>query len=50
MSPEFHLLPTLDKITVSFDKLNNTDLFVQLHPVFIVQGMLKGTQDLQVYL
>ena len=48
MRPEFHLLPTLDKVTVSFDKLNNTDLFSQLHEVSIVQGMIKSTQDKQV--
>ena len=48
MRPEFHLLPTLDKVTASFDKLYNTDLFSQLHAVSIVQRMIKGTQDKQV--
>ena len=27
--------PNLDKVTVSFDKLNNTDLFLQIHGVYI---------------
>ena len=26
--------PNLDKITLSFDKLNNTDLFLQIHGVY----------------
>ena len=28
--------PNLDKVTVSFDKLNNTDLFLQIHGDYIV--------------
>ena len=31
------LSPNLDKVNVSFDKLNNTDLFHQIHWVYIVQ-------------
>ena len=37
--------PELDKVTVNFDKLNNTDLFLQLHGVHIVHKWNKGTQD-----
>ena len=36
--------PNLDKVKVSFDELNNTDLFSQLHAVYIVHRMIKGTQ------
>ena len=33
--PEFHLLPNLDKVLISFDKLYNNDLFPSIHGVFI---------------
>ena len=35
--------PNFDKITVCFDKLNNTDLFLQIHGVSYT--FIKGTQD-----
>ena len=31
--------PNLDKVTVSFDKLNNADLFLQIHGVYIVHTL-----------
>ena len=34
-SSEFHFLPDLDKVAVSFDKLNNTGLFHSIHGVYI---------------
>ena len=39
------LSPDLDKVTVSFDKLNNTDLFLQVQYVYKVYTFIKGTQD-----
>ena len=35
--------PNLDKVTVSFDKLNNTDIFHQIHGVYIVHTFCRGT-------
>ena len=35
--------PNLDKVTVSFDELNNTDLFLQIHRVYVVHTLFKGT-------
>ena len=35
--------PNLDKVTRSFDKLNNTNLFHQIHGVYIVNTSIKGT-------
>ena len=32
--------PNLDKVTVSYDKLNNTDLFLQMHGVYIVHKLI----------
>ena len=37
--------PNLGKVTVSFDKLNNSYLFLQIHEVYIVHTFSKGTQD-----
>ena len=37
--------PNLDKVTVSFDKLNNSDLFLQIHGLYIAHTFIKGTQD-----
>ena len=34
--------PNLDKVTVSFDKLNNTDSFLHIHRVDIVHTFIKG--------
>ena len=34
--------PNLDKVTVSFDKLNNTDLFLQIHGDYIVHMLCKN--------
>ena len=38
--------PNLDKVTVRFDKVNNADLFLQIHGVYIVHTFCKGTQHL----
>ena len=46
MSLDFHLLPNLDKVTESFDKLNNTYLFLQIHGVNIVH---KYTNTIKVH-
>ena len=35
--------PYLDKVTVSFAYLNNTDLFLQIHELSIVHTFIKGT-------
>ena len=37
----FPSYPNFDRITVSFDKLNNTDLFHHIHWVYIVHELLK---------
>ena len=34
--------PNLDKSIVSFDKLNNTDLSLQIYGVYIVCTIIKG--------
>ena len=36
----------LNKVTVSFDKLNNTDLYLHLHGVYIVHAFIKGTHKI----
>ena len=41
MSLDFHLLPNLDKVTVSFDKLDNTDVFLQIHGVYLFSNSSK---------
>ena len=38
--------PNLEKVTVSFDKLNNTDLFHQIFGVYIVQTFCQGTHKI----
>ena len=35
----------LDKVTVSFDKLNNTNLFLQKQELYIVHTFIKDIQD-----
>ena len=37
--------PILDKITVSFDKLNNTDLFPSRHGVYMVNTSTYSTEE-----
>ena len=39
--------PNLDKVTLTFDKLNNTDLFLQIQEVYIVQTFIKGTHKIK---
>ena len=38
--------PDADKVTVSFDKSNNTDLFLQINGVYIVHINNKGTHNI----
>ena len=40
--------PNLEKVTVRFDKLNHTHLFLQIHGVYIVHTFTKGTKALQI--
>ena len=37
--------PNIDKVPVSFYKLNNTALFIQTHGLYIVHKWYKGTKD-----
>ena len=37
--------PNLDKVTVSFDKLNNTDLFPSRHGVYMVNTSTYSTEE-----
>ena len=43
--PRIPTSPNLDKVAVSFDKMNDTDLFLQMHKVYIVHILIKSTQD-----
>ena len=40
--------PNLDRVTVSFNKLNNIDLFLQIHGVYLFHIFIKGAQNDQV--
>ena len=38
--------PNLEKVTVSFDKLNNTDLFLQIHTFIKVTQKINWSNKL----
>ena len=40
--------PNLDKVAVSFDKLNITDLFHQIHEVYLVHLFCIGTYKIKI--
>ena len=42
---KFQPSPNLDKVTISFDKLNITDLFLQIQELYVDSKFIKVTRD-----